>query len=214
MRYYFDFLSPYAYLAWHDLKPLALELDRTIEPKPILLAGLLNHWEQRGPAEIAPKRRFVYKDVIRRAAERGLPLEGPASHPFRPLSALRVSLPEVSGAEQVRVIDALFAASWGSGGEIGTDQGVATALNNVGLDGAALVAKASTPEVKNALRLATERALDEGVFGVPTVIVDGELVFGHDRLKDVRAVVEGRDTVDDQKLDAMLARPASAQRVR
>ena len=213
MELYLDLISPYAYLAWHDLKAIARKHQRTVQPRPILLAALLNHWGQRGPAEIAPKRRFIYKDVLRRAAESGLPLEGPATHPFRPLTALRVSMPEVCGDEQERVIDALFGASWGGGGEIGTDEGVVRALTDAGLDGERMVAKSKTPEPKAALRAATDRAVSAGVFGVPTVVVEGELIFGHDRLHDVRSVLEGRDTVDAEKLEIMLARPASANRI-
>ncbi|MEM9192118.1 MAG: 2-hydroxychromene-2-carboxylate isomerase [Myxococcota bacterium] len=214
MEFYFDYLSPYAYLAWHAVRPIAEEAGRTIEPKPVLLAGLLGHWGQLGPAEIEPKRIFTFKDALRRAADDGMPLRGPKTHPFNPLTALRVSLPELAGEHQAKIIDAMYAASWGNGGEIGQDQGVVDALQEIGLDGADLVARSKNATIKRTLRTATASAVEKGVFGVPTVLVDGELFFGRDRLEDVRRFLRGEDPITAEMASALLTRGASAERKR
>src|SRR5215468_8820411 len=88
---HFDFLSPYAYLAWCALPALAERYGQTIRPVPTLLAALLAHGQTRGPAEIPAKRVYVFKDTLRSAALMGVPLSPPPSHPFNPLLALRVA---------------------------------------------------------------------------------------------------------------------------
>jgi 2-hydroxychromene-2-carboxylate isomerase len=205
---YFDFISPYAYLAWATLKrrgePLML--------RPILFAALLKHGGQLGPAEIPAKRRWLMKDSLRFARRHGLPFGFPASHPFRPLTALRISQLEVAGDDQPRVVEALFEHGWVHGGEMGDDDAIAEALNGAGLDGRALVGRASDPSVKASLVQATDAAIALGVFGVPTLEIAGELFWGADRLDDAFAHRSGELVVGDDDVRDALARPASARR--
>ena len=86
--WYFDVISPYAYLQTAHLDRLSERL--AITARPVLLAGLLQHWGQTGPAEIAPKRRHVYRQCQWRAGELGIPFRLPDAHPFNPLRALRL----------------------------------------------------------------------------------------------------------------------------
>ena len=86
----FDFISPYSYLSFQQLP--ALPAGTQLELVPVLFAGLLNHFGQLGPAEVAPKRRFTYRFVLWRARRMGLPLKVPPAHPFNPLSALRLAI--------------------------------------------------------------------------------------------------------------------------
>ena len=84
----FDVISPFAYLAFSRLEELPDGVE--LQLVPVLLAALLNHFGQRGPAEIPPKRRFTYRFVLWRARRLGLPLRMPPAHPFNPLAALRL----------------------------------------------------------------------------------------------------------------------------
>ncbi|MFB6375213.1 MAG: DsbA family protein, partial [Bradymonadaceae bacterium] len=116
LDFYFDYLSPYSYLAWKRLPELLDGRDVDLQPRPVLLAGLLDHWGQRGPAEIPAKRDWLIRDVLRFAARDGIPVTFPDPHPFNPLHALRVSQPSVCGDDQQRtIIDAVFTAVWGNG---------------------------------------------------------------------------------------------------
>ena len=81
--WYFDFVSPYSYIALHRLR----ELPQPVTYKPVLFAGLLNHWGQKGPAEIPAKRRWTYRWCTWWAASLGIPFRFPAAHPFNPLPA-------------------------------------------------------------------------------------------------------------------------------
>jgi 2-hydroxychromene-2-carboxylate isomerase len=96
VRFYFDFISPYAYLASTQLDGIAARTQVTIERVPVLFAALLDAHGQKGPAEIPAKRRYTWKDVSRKCHAAGVPIAPPPSHPFNPLLGLRVaSLPEL-----------------------------------------------------------------------------------------------------------------------
>ncbi len=210
---YIDFISPFAYLAWKRMPALAEAHGRRLRPVPILFAALLGHFGHLGPAEIAPKRVYIFKQVLRRAHERGLLIEPPPGHPFNPLLALRIAGDPSLGAElQRRVIDALFDATWGGGPGVGDPATITQVLKRAGLDGVGLVESGSQPEAKARLRSATEGAIKAGVFGVPTMIVDGELFWGDDSIDDLDRFLRGEDPVDDAALSRWKGLPRAADR--
>ena len=104
LSFHFDYISPYSYLAWHRLKRFAPAQDLHVEVKPTLLAGLLNHLGHKGPGEIAPKRRYMFKDCIRAAARSNVPFVPPVSHPFNPLASLRATLLDMSEDTRQRLV--------------------------------------------------------------------------------------------------------------
>jgi len=210
--FHFDYVSPYAYFAWTQIRSLCAEKGAELVVRPTLFAGLLNHWGQLGPAEIPPKRRWAFSDAYRISKRLGLPLEGPQYHPFNPLVALRLSLVEVGGSRQHDIIDAIFAAGWGRGIDLGSADELAAALSEKGMDGPALVEKTSSPEVKEALKKSTDDAIARGVFGVPTILVGDELFWGSDRMEDVRLALEGKNLLDQAWVDRVLTRPRGADR--
>ena len=212
VRFYFDFISPYAYLAWTQIHGLAARYDRSVEPVPILFAALLNSYGQKGPAEIPPKREYIFKNVLRIAHRLGVKLEPPPSHPFNPLLALRTASLSISKEDRRRLIDELFAATWGGGSGIVEPEDVLACAARAGLDGAALVTKAGTPEAKEQLRRQTDEALGRGVFGVPTVITDGELFWGYDSFPDIEVRLAGRDPLPAELLERWRKLLASATR--
>ena len=171
--WYFDFVSPYAYLqleAFHRLPD-----DLVVAMKPVLFAGLLGHWEHKGPAEIPAKRRQTYRYCHWLAAKRGIPFKTPPRHPFNPLAVLRLAVTLDGEPAAVR---AIFHHIWGTGHD-GQDpaslRALATAL---GVDD--LAGSIGDPAVKQRLRANTDEAIRRGVFGVPTFALGDELFWGED----------------------------------
>lgn len=211
LRYYFDFISPYAYIGWWRFKALAKRHELTLEPVPVLLAVFLNTFENKGPAEIEPKRIYTFKHVMRLAYEFGLPLLPPPNHPFNPLLALRVA--EAAEPEQkAEVIDTLYHCAWGTGEGVTEPQTVAAALESAGLPGSALVAAAGTPEVKGRLRTNTEQAMARGVFGVPSIQVDEEVFWGQDSFYHVDCFIHGDDPLHPELVERFRNLPAGSVR--
>lgn len=213
LGFYFDFISPYAYIGWKRIFSLAETHGRTVKPVPTLFAALLDANHTKGPAEIPSKRAYIFKDAYRHAHLHHLPFGPPPAHPFNPLLALRIASLSLSDEDRRRVIDVLFDAVWSGGGPGVTEpEVVAKLLSTEGFDGAALVARAGTQEAKDAVRHATADALARGVFGVPTVDVDGELFWGTDAFPFIVARLEGRDPVANIDLAAWHDLPVHAQR--
>jgi len=214
IRFYFDYLSSNAYLAWARLPALAERFGRRLELVPVLFAGLLEAHGQLGPAEIPAKAWWTWRNNARKAALLGLPLEPPRFHPFHPLVSLRVSSLPMPEARRAALVDALFRAVWAERRDVG-DPGVVAALaSGVGLDGGALVAAAQQPDAKARLRAQTDAAIAAGVFGVPSMQVGREVFWGYDDLPYLELLLAGRDPLPPAG-DAPPARPpASAMRRR
>ncbi len=166
LRFYFDFISPYAYLGWVQVKAVAERHQLALEPIPVLFAAMLNEFGHKGPAEIEPKRVYTFKHITRLAHDLGVPLRPPPAHPFKPLLALRIAH-AASAEHQVAVIDRLFDRTWATGEGVTDPEAVMRALDDAGLPGEALVAAAQTPEIKGAVRDATARALASGSSACP-----------------------------------------------
>jgi 2-hydroxychromene-2-carboxylate isomerase len=212
LHFYFDFISLYAYFAWRRLLPMCDERGVELVVHPVVFGKLLDHWGQLGPAEVPPKKTFVYQSAYRYAALHGFAFDPPRNHPFNPLPALRAALFEVSGDAQRQVVSAIFSAGWSAGAEIGVPDALAQILDKAGLDGAALLHEASLPAAKAALRAQTDDAIAHGVFGVPTMRI-GELLFwGNDQLDHVALALDGHDPLDAARVDEMLARPRAIDR--
>jgi 2-hydroxychromene-2-carboxylate isomerase len=95
IRFYFDYISTNAYIAWHALPEMAARHGAVVEPVPVLFAGLLESTGLLGPAEVPLKARWMWRNNLRKAARLGLPLNPPRFHPFNPLLALRVNKAEL-----------------------------------------------------------------------------------------------------------------------
>jgi 2-hydroxychromene-2-carboxylate isomerase len=214
IRFCFDYVSPYAYLAWTQIHALAgrLREARAVEPFPVLFAALLDANGQKGPAEIPAKRAYLFKDCVRLAHGFGVPFAPPPAHPFNPLLALRITSLPMAGEARRALCDRIFAAIWGGGRGADAPAEVAEAARAAGLDGDAMVRLASAPEAKDRVRRQTEEALAAGAFGVPTMIADGELFWGVDALPHLEAFLEGRDPVTPAMVARWAGLPAAAHR--
>ncbi len=172
-QWYFDFISPFAWLQLH--KVLALRARITIEPVPILFAAVLDKLGQLGPAEIPGKRDFTYRFVQWQAAQQGVPLRFPPAHPFNPLPASRLCVAAGTGWDAV---ERIFVHIWQKGEAVDSVEairGLALELRIENVDAAL-----ADDGVKQQLRANTAQALDHGVFGVPTLRLGSELFWGND----------------------------------
>lgn len=170
--WYFDFVSPFAYLQWRRLQ--TLELDGLVY-RPILFAGLLNELGTKGPAEVPAKRTFTYRHVIWRAQHDGIPLTFPRAHPFNPLPALRLC---IAAGTTPAAIDTVFRHLWEEGNSIDTADEIDALARKLGFADAA--SALTDPQAKLALRENFAHALREGVFGVPTLVCGGQIFWGDD----------------------------------
>ncbi len=214
IHFYFDFLSPYAYLAHKHIFALAERHSATISLKPILLAALLNHHGHKGPAEIPPKRAWVFKETARRAAIHDIPIGLPNTHPFNPLMALRAV--HACPANKKRALcDAFWAEAWGGEATQGLEHPdtIIRCATQAGLDGGALLKSIQLRELKQSFKAETNEALDRGVFGVPTYCVGDELFWGFDALDLLELYLTGKDPLPLQlsaQLDAL--KPSAIRR--
>jgi 2-hydroxychromene-2-carboxylate isomerase len=213
ITFHFDFLSPYAYLAWTQIHSIALRHGREVRPIPTLLAPLLAEGGTKGPAEIPAKRVWVFKDTYRSAKVLGVPFAPPSAHPFNPLLALRTSSVPMPEPDRRRVIDAFYREAWGGGRRPLDDRDVvATVLRELDLDADTLIANATSDAGKARLKAQTEEAIRLGVFGVPTMFVDNELFFGLDSFGHLELRLQGKDPLDDDALEQWQHLGATAQR--
>ena len=194
ITFYLDFISPYACLAFERL-PEALEgLSYSVSYQPVLFAGMLKHYGQLGPAEIAPKRDWTYRQVLWLAHSLGIALQMPASHPFNPLPLLRLALACSSDAAPSHpnrhVCEAVFRHVWRGGAEASDAQRLQVLTQQLAPRWD-LQDEAHAASIKLQLKKNTEDAIAKGVFGVPSFAVDDKLFWGLDALPMLRDYLQG-----------------------
>lgn len=220
ITFHFDVVSPFAYLAFHRLPQVLAGCSCQVSYRPLLFAGLLRHWGQLGPAEIAPKRDWTYRQVLWLAHRLGVPLRMPACHPFNPLSHLRLLLAHglqhgLPGQANRFACEAVLARLWQTGEAPDHPAG----LDELALvlspdDPASLIALSQGDEVKALLRANTESAVAAGVFGVPTCVVEGRSFWGLDALDMLGAFVRADPWFEQAHWDeaAQVAQGVARQR--
>jgi 2-hydroxychromene-2-carboxylate isomerase len=211
IHFYFDYISPFAYFAWRQLPAIAKKCNRQIEAHPVVFGKLLDHWGQLGPAEIEPKRNWLHQFCLRYAVVNGFEYNPPKYHPFNPLAALRMSLKEVSGDDQHRVISTIFESGWSRGEDLGDMPTLIALLSEQSIDGEHFGKAAVKPDVKKLLVDETALAIEKGVFGVPSIIIDDKLFWGNDQMEHIELVLAGKDPLGPDKL-RVLERPRAIDR--
>jgi 2-hydroxychromene-2-carboxylate isomerase len=185
--FYFDVISPFTYLAFEHLPQALIGCSYEVQYRPVLFAGLLGHWGNKGPAEIEPKRQWTFRHIAWLSHTLQIPMDTPAVHPFNPLPLLRLALAcaQPGDTPNRRVVEALMRHVWRGGADASDPQRLRA------------LAEALAPQrdpagavVKQELRALSDEALQRGVFGVPTFEVDGRLFWGIDALPMVRAALQ------------------------
>ena len=181
VRFDFDVISPYAYLAFERL-PAALEgVSHHVEYGPLLFAGLLKHWGNTAPVDVAPKKAWLFRQCAWIAEREGIVFRPPTPHPFNPLALLRLLVASVpaGGAPNRRVVELAMRHVWARDGG---DPSEPESLRQL-TDAVAPVRDPAGPEVKAELQARTAAAAAGGVFGVPSFrLDDGTLFWGTDSM--------------------------------
>ena len=200
ITFYLDFISPYAYLAFEALPEALMGVSYSVRYTPVLFVGLLKHHGQLGPAEIASKREWTYRQVLWLAHSRGIALEMPASHPFNPLPLLRLALAcgleATPGAPNRYVCETIFRHVWRGGAEAVDAQRLQALTMQL-----APPRDPDSETVKAQLKANTDQAIAQGVFGVPAFTVDDKLFWGLDALPMLREYLLGKAWFDGPDWD-------------
>ncbi|NUP09239.1 MAG: 2-hydroxychromene-2-carboxylate isomerase [Polyangiaceae bacterium] len=189
--FYFDFSSPFAYLASTQIEAITARTGATIALKPVLLGGL---FRSIGTPDVPlfempePKRRYQLLDLERWAASYGVPFRFPSRFPMNTVKALRLALvcPE---ERQLDLVHAIFAALWAEDRDISNEEELRAICSALSLDVGPLFAKVGASETKAVLRAGTDDAERRGIFGVPTFVVGDELFWGQDRIELVERAI-------------------------
>ncbi|HEF4762555.1 TPA: 2-hydroxychromene-2-carboxylate isomerase [Pseudomonas putida] len=188
VEFLFDLGSPATYLAYTQLPKICEQTDSQLIYVPILLGGVFKATGNATPAAIPAKGRYMFQDLDRYAKRYGVPLKFNPHFPINTLMLMRAVIgmqmrhPERFAA----FIDCLFKALWVDGRSLDEPATVAAVLTQGGFDPDEVLALTADEEVKTALKDNTEKAVQRGVFGAPSMFVDGQLFFGQDRLEFVR----------------------------
>lgn len=198
IEFFFDCSSPWTYLAFHNIQPLAKALDAPITWRPILVGGIFNTvnpsvYESRA-APVPVKARYHLKDMQDWARLAGLKIKMPPS--VFPVNSVKVMRACILLEPQGKLVDfatAAFEVYWGEDRDISQDEVVRDICVRAGVDADAVLAGIADPAIKDALRANTEEVMARGGFGSPTIFVGGDdMYFGNDRLPLVEAAIRRR----------------------
>lgn len=194
---FFDFLSPFSYLAVEEFSRLKQsgELpELAIVWRPVIMSQLIHAYETKGPAEIASKRDFLFRQVLRIAERSQIAVKVPKQLPFNSLEALRLTLYWAQkGVDVEALVLSFFRAAWAKGADLGDLDILTECMQEVGLDAKEGHESSGKKEVRLNLKENLKLALAQGVFGVPTFIAGDELFWGRDSLPDLVSTLKGAE---------------------
>lgn len=193
VEFFFDFGSPYSYLAYKELPRVAARTGATIVWRPMLLGGVFKATGNHSPMEIEAKRQWSDGDLACWARRYGVPFRHNPHFPVNTLALMRgaVGYQRKGDADFQRYVDAIYTAMWEAGRNLNDPNEIGKVLAEAGLDPREALAMLDDPEVKAELKRATEDAVARGIFGAPSFIVDGQLYWGNDRLLFVEEQLAG-----------------------
>ena len=192
IEFFLDVVSPYSHLAWKVLPGIAARQGARIVWRPVLLGALLKSTGNNSPLAVPAKSRWMRDDLQRWARHYGVAFGLNPHFPLRTVELMRglYACLQHDEASFLRHLEVLFDAMWVEGRNLADAQVRSDVLLQAGLDPLAFQALADSPQAREGLRLATEQAVERGVFGAPTFIVDGELFWGQDRLHFVEQALQ------------------------
>ena len=196
IEFFFDCSSPWTYLAFHNIQPLAKEFGAEISWRPILVGGIFNSInpsvyasrEHPVPAKLA----YQNKDMADWARSAGLAIKmRPTVFPVNSVKAMRGCI--WLGKDMVPFARALFETYWDGDQDISKDEVLSKVCKSVGVDSAKFLAGISEPAIKDQLKTNTDEVMARGGFGSPTIFIGKtDMYFGNDRLPLVREALARR----------------------
>ena len=194
IEFFFDCSSPWTYLAFHNIQPLAKEFGEDITWRPILVGGIFNtvnpsvYAQRETPVPL--KQRYMLKDLNDWARSAGLSIKMPPTvFPVNSVKAMRgcIWLSRESAKDMVPFARAVFETYWGEDKDISKDEVLTGICHKVGVDPQAFLAGIGAPDIKDQLKINTEEVVARGGFGSPTIFLDRtDMYFGNDRMPLIR----------------------------
>lgn len=183
IKFYFDYNSPYSYIASLRVEELCQRAGAELLWLPVVLGGIFQSNEIEPPHTKMNRRRYLFEDLKDLAAYYGIPYKERTVFLFKPILSLRATLAVPQGAERAKAVHALYRGAFAEDLDLGEADVVTRLLIEAGLDGTALVERTQDAAIKNELKAITDEAIAKGVFGAPTFFVDdGKMFWGHDRM--------------------------------
>jgi 2-hydroxychromene-2-carboxylate isomerase len=205
LDWYFDFISPYAYL--QCMRFPALPAGTQVRIKPVLFGALLDNSGTLGPAEVPGKREHTFRQVMWLARRNGVTLKAPPRHPFNPLPALRLS---ASLGPPMDVVRRIYEFIWAEGRDPSDPAEFALLAQSLGVED--VEARIADPAVKAKLKANTDEALAARVWGVPTFVADGIPFWGFDAGAMLLDYLADPASVTGPEFDRAMNLPAGIQR--
>lgn len=195
LEFFFDFASPYSYIASHQIEAVAEKHGTELVWQPFVLGGVFQAIGANAPRDNKPKGEYLLQDLEDLTALYGIPYKQRTEFIIRSILPLRATLQIPQGQERARAVHALYKGSWAEDQDMSKAEVVVGLLTDAGFDGAALVEGTQQPAVKDELRKNTEDIVSRGGFGAPTYFVDDSKMFwGHDRLDVLDRYLENMQT--------------------
>ncbi|HXY99806.1 MAG TPA: 2-hydroxychromene-2-carboxylate isomerase [Stellaceae bacterium] len=192
VEFYFDYGSPYSYIAHRRLPEIARRAEAAVVWRPMLLGGVFQLTGNTSPAFSKVKAAYSARELERFVAKYQVPFRRNPHFPVNTLRLMRGAVVAVEEGYLERYSDAAFAGMWRDGRKMDDDAVFAAALREAGLDDRRILARIAEEEVKQTLKAWTEAAVARGVFGAPTFFVGEEMFFGQDRLDFVEDALRGQ----------------------
>jgi 2-hydroxychromene-2-carboxylate isomerase len=191
LEFFFDYGSPYSYLADTRLAGLSARTGQEVNYRPMLLGGVFKATGNQSPfvEPVEAKRTYFSTELGRWVRHLGVAFEHNAHFPINTLTLMRAAHAARALDVFARFHAAIYPAFWTQGADLGKPEVIVDVLNAAGLEGKRIVDAGQGSEVKSALRATTDEAVERGVFGAPTFFVDGEMFFGNDRMEFVEAAL-------------------------
>ncbi|MDH5752339.1 MAG: 2-hydroxychromene-2-carboxylate isomerase [Deltaproteobacteria bacterium] len=187
VKFYFDYNSPYSYLASARIGPLCRETGAELLWMPFVIGGVFKEKGVTPPFQLPYRQEYQAQDLQDLAEYHQMSYRERTVFLFNPILSLRATLAAPQGEQRERAVHALFAGAFAQDLDLGQAEVVRALLDGAGLDGGALLERAGSQDIKDELRLITSEAAARGVFGAPTFIVDDEKMFwGQDRMDLLR----------------------------
>ena len=196
---FFDYLSPYSYLCWTQVREHIVKLQSfgEVTLTPVILSQVIHANDTKGPAEIKSKRDYLMKDCLRYSVKNKVAFSIPKTLPFNSLDALRLSQKCIQQASQIPFIDACFRYAWELGQDLGEYDELIDYLRSKNLDPTEKLELVPMQELRRELKTQVKRAIELEAFGLPTFIIhhneQQELFWGNDSFSAVLEYLDGND---------------------
>ena len=180
--FYFDFVSPYSFLAHKEIKKIEKKEDIKIKYKPILLGGLHNLHGIKAPAFIPPKAKFMIRDCKMVAERNKIQFKFNSYFPIKTLNLMRGVLIAKEDDFENFYIEKIFEAIWKDGLNMNDQNIIDKVLKNMEINPKTFFLRSCAQNIKILLKKKTEDAYDKGIFGAPTFLINNKIFWGQDRL--------------------------------